>query len=161
MTTSPCSAGEAAEPMTRRRPIRSYGPVYPPRPARASLAGNVAAQGTTATRAPSADDSHPEMWSRSLAAAIIDCVEGRRELRSIQRWLSRELYARLAKACSNKDHPSRRSGRINPHSSRVWQVDDDTYEIAVTLWDRDRLRGVAMRLERIRLRWTVTAVELG
>lgn len=104
-----------------------------------------------------ASDKNPEPWSKLLACAIIDSVEGRRDVRTLSRWIARDLFPKLTSCCAELEERHPKPARA--HSARSWQPSPGVAEVAVTLWDRDRLRAVAMRLERPRNRWLVTALE--
>ena len=135
------------------RPMRSYPALYPPRLPQTPNPAHLATAGLNGTNV------SPEQWGRVLAAAVLDAVEGRREVRTLTRWVSRDLFLSLQKVCG-----ARRGGPKNPkpakaHSVRVWSPHPESAEVAVTLWDRDRLRAVAMRMQLRRGRWVVTALE--
>ncbi len=110
------------------------------------------------TRPPADPMEEPEKWGRILATAIVDTVEGRRDVRTLARWLSTTLFKRLASQLEVQEVPANPKP-AKAHSARAYRVSPDSAEVAVTLWDRDRLRAVALHMERNRGRWIVTAAE--
>lgn len=146
----------------KSRPVRAYGPLYPP----------VLGTGFVATTDPSvvssllaADtstaDNCPELWSRPLAVALMDSIEGRRDLRTLRRWMTTELYQRLEKSVAIFDPQTKAQASLTANSCRIWRPSANAAEIVVTIWDEDRLRAIAMRMERRHARWTITSVECG
>lgn len=146
----------------RSRPVRSYAPLYPPRMATSFVAvTDPEYVSLFHSDGPSPTDANPEMWARALASAILDAVEGRRDLRSLDRWLTRELFHQLSKSCGVPQGAGSKLRRAKPHSTRIWCTSRDVAEVAVTVWDQDRLRAVAMRMVRKRQGWIVSRVEYG
>lgn len=145
-----------------KRPIRSYAPLYPPHQSgRLTIDVDSDASSFFAASKPSPSDDRPEPWARALAGAILDAVEGRRDLRSLDRWITRELFTQLTKSCRPYQRTDQKPRRAQPYSTRAWYASNRVVEIAVTVWDQDRLRAVSMRLVRRNKGWIVAAVEYG
>ncbi len=146
----------------KKRPIRSYSPLYPPHRASApSTDIDSEEHGLLEANKPCPSDDNPEMWALALASAIFDAMAGRRDLRSLDRWITRELFTQLAKSCLPYQRGDQKPLRSQPCSTRTWYVSSRVAEIAVTVWDQDRLRAVAMRMALRNKGWIVTAVEYG
>ena len=139
----------------RPAPVRAYAALYPPR-----FPGNRVGKPTRPTGLDGVGVS-PEQWARVLAAAVLDAVEGRRDIRTLARWMTRDLFVNLQKVCQERPPGPKNPKPAKAHSVRVWSPQPECAEVAVTLWDRDRLRAVAMRLQLRRGRWVVNALEFG
>ncbi len=153
-----------------RLPINTYPPVYPPPPhanptrtvsnfqtfpSKTAASPEVEA-GSLPTRRRSTPP--PDRWAKALAAAVLDARAGRRDPRSIQRWVRPDLFPIL------HPHPDllpRSSTPAVARNARAQQVGPGAFEVAVTLWEHGRVRAVALRLEEQRGRWLATALELG
>ena len=100
----------------------------------------------------------PDKWAQQIAVAVVDVIGGRKDARSLQRWMSAEVYGSLRASA----RLSRDNGGSLPAlamSSRVCRVASETFEFAVTVWDQNRARAVAGRLERLRDRWQLCELE--
>lgn len=75
--------------------------------------------------------------------------------------MTRDLFVNLQKVCQERPPGPKNPKPAKAHSVRVWSPQPECAEVAVTLWDRDRLRAVAMRLQLRRGRWVVNALEFG
>ncbi len=159
------SPPQASAP-TRTR-VRTFPPIYPPHiratadcldsdsvsfPERLNM-GVSRSSGTASTAM--------ERWAIALAAAIIDVSAGRRDIRALRRWIAPDIYRRLSQHIEASHAPGAGSYAAVPHSARSWRVHDGAEEVAVTLWDRGRLRAVALRVEYTRGRYLATALEMG
>ncbi len=101
---------------------------------------------------------NPNAWAKQLAVAAVDVMEGRREIRSIQRWMTPEVRRQIQAAATQR----RGRGGSLPAiamAARTYRVNPDTAEFAVTVWDQERARAVAGRLVRLRERWHLTELE--
>lgn len=110
---------------------------------------------------PTADDDSPEKWAKLLAGAVLDAIERRRDVRGLARWIRRDVFRRLYSQYGDAPLILNGAGPSRPNGARTWMHGPDVAEVAVTLWDGDRLRAVSLRLERKRVRWIVTAIEAG
>ena len=100
-----------------------------------------------------------EKWAKAIAAASVDVVAGRRDPRSLRRWLTPAAFERLLSEQS--PHSPIKGSPARPVSARIFKVDERTAEFAVTVWDGEQLRAVAGRREKLRHRWLTTALKVG
>ncbi|MHA7209483.1 Rv3235 family protein [Arthrobacter sp. MDT1-65] len=110
--------------------------------------------------------------ARSVAQGALEVLGGSRPLQQMARWLDPENYERLhlranLVRCIN-DAPVGRGialPRAHRHiivrSARVCSVGPGIYEASVVAYDQKRVRAVALRIERRRGAWRVTALEIG
>ncbi|WP_258062123.1 Rv3235 family protein [Arthrobacter sp. B0490] len=110
--------------------------------------------------------------ARSVAQGALEVLGGSRPLQQMARWLDPENYERLQLRanlvrCIN-DAPGGRGTtlpRAHRHiivrSARVCSVGPGIYEASVVAYDQKRVRAVALRIERRRGAWRVTALEIG
>lgn len=106
------------------------------------------------------DEALPDarLVAQQLSVAVVDVVEGRRDARSIQRWMTPEVYRSLLSMVLAR----RGRGGSLPAlamTTRAFRVNADTIEFATTVWDQSRARAVAGRLIRLRKRWLIVALE--
>lgn len=105
-------------------------------------------------------DSQPEarLIAQQLSVAIVDAIEGRRNVRSLQRWTVPEVYRSLQAMVAA--HPGRSSSLpALAMGTRVFCVDANTVEFASTVWDQSHAQAVAGRLVKVRSRWVIVALE--
>ena len=100
----------------------------------------------------------PADWAQHLAVAIVDVMGGRREARSIQRWMIPEVYSQI-RAVSQRTRCQGGSMPALAMTSRACSVSPECVEFAVTIWDQDRARAVAGRLKVVRTRWQLCEFE--
>ena len=117
-------------------------------------------------KVPQPESVHPEAptvgdWSERFCSLVIDVDAGRREPRSLRRWMSNELYATFARRIELVPKPTKGSVRAVTVSSRLCQAGPGAYEVACTVWDRGQLRAVAVRVKEFRGRWLAVALEYG
>lgn len=84
---------------------------------------------------------------------------GRREARSIQRWMTPEVYNQI-RAVSQRTRCQGGSMPALAMTARACSVTSDCVEFAVTIWDQDRARAVAGRLKVVRTRWQLCEFEM-
>lgn len=100
----------------------------------------------------------PEQWAQQIAVAVVDVIAGRKDPRSLQRWMTTDVYGSLRASVS-----AARGGRASlpalAMTSRICPVSNETFEFAVTVWDQNRARAVAGRLVRLRDRWQLCELE--
>ena len=99
-----------------------------------------------------------KQWAQQLAVAVIDAIGGRRQVRSVQRWMTPEVFRQVRAAAEANP---RKTGSLPAiaMASRVFVVSDEVVEFAVTVWDQGKARAVAGRLVRLRERWHLTDLE--
>ncbi len=117
--------------------------------------------------------------ARSVTQGALEVIGGTRPLQQMARWLDEHSYERLqfranlVRSMSSQvptgstrgectATPAARLHRtVCVRPPRVCHIDDSTFEVALTVFDQRRVRAVALRLERWRERWRVTALEIG
>jgi hypothetical protein len=107
--------------------------------------------------------------SRSTVQAAIEVLAGIRPAQQLARRLDERCLAALQhRAALTRRVPcgaSPTAGRLhrNPsvRSVRACQVSADVYEASAVVVEELRVRAVALRLERSRLAWRVTVLEIG
>lgn len=113
------------------------------------------------------DDARIAATAKSLAVACLEVFAGVRRSDSIARWVDRELLekidqrarlrAELAPVKPMGDLGTRR--RVQAGSARVCRIDETIAEVAVVVRTHNRFRAVAVRLELLTTRWTMTALQ--
>ena len=106
---------------------------------------------------------------RSTVQAAIEVLAGTRPAQQLARRLDERCLAalqhRAALTRRVASGASPTAGRLhrNPcvRSVRACRVTDDVYEASAVVSDELRVRAVALRLERCRLTWRVTVLEIG
>jgi hypothetical protein len=107
--------------------------------------------------------------SRSTVQAAIEVLAGTRPAQQLARRLDERCLAALQhRAALTRRVPcgaSPTAGRLhhNPsvRSVRACRVSADVYEASAVVVEELRVRAVALRLERSRLAWRVTVLEIG
>lgn len=107
--------------------------------------------------------------SRNTVQAAIEVLAGTRPAQQLARRLDERCLAALQhRAALTRRVPcgsSPTAGRLhrNPavRSVRACQVSADVYEVSAVVVEELRVRAVALRLERSRLVWRVTVLEIG
>jgi hypothetical protein len=103
----------------------------------------------------------------SLAVACLEILSGVRRCESIARWVEPELLAKLdhraqlrAEVAPNRA-PSDLGGPpvVQPGAAQVCRVSPDVAEVTVVVRTPSRFRAVAVRLELLTTRWTMTALQ--
>ncbi|WP_235835649.1 MULTISPECIES: Rv3235 family protein [Arthrobacter] len=174
MTTSallplPDSGRKAAVPVL----VPSAAPASP---LRASLAKN--RSGEPSDVRPSSAPAVPKVLSldreirtlaRSIAQAVVEVLAGTRPAQQLSRSLEPSCYASLQhRAALTRAYTARiKPGQSRLHRSpvvrsvRICAVKDGVYEASSVVAEELRSRAVAMRLERGKDAWKVTALEIG
>ncbi|THJ65974.1 hypothetical protein E8P82_10040 [Arthrobacter echini] len=110
--------------------------------------------------------------ARSVAQGALEVLAGTRPLQQLARWLDPENYERLQLRtnlvrCIHPPVALGGSARVSTprhiviRSVRVCQVSAEAYEAAVVAFDQKRVRAIALRIERRRGTWRITALEIG
>ncbi len=111
--------------------------------------------------------------ARSVAQGALEVLTGSRPLQQMARWLDPENYERLQLRANLvrciAGSPGTDRGTSAPctrrqvvvRSARVCPVGPGVYEASVVAYDQKRVRAVALRIERRRGTWRVTALEIG
>ena len=137
-------------------------PLAEPRP------GYAAPQSPTALR-PVDPDRDIEALCRSTVQAAIEVLAGTRPAQQLARRLDERCLtalqhrAALTRRVASGTSPT--AGRLhrNPcvRSVHACRISEDVYEARAVVSDELRVRAVALRLERSRLVWRVTVLEIG
>ncbi|WP_099331767.1 Rv3235 family protein [Actinomyces minihominis] len=143
---------------------RPHGPT--PAGRRPRLGPSVSGGASPSVKRSSTTDLHPVPrgmpdpadWAKHLSVAIVDVMGGRREARSIQRWMTPEVYNQI-RAVSQRTRWQGGSMPALAMTARACSVAPDSVEFAVTIWDQDRARAVAGRLKMVRTRWQLNEFE--
>lgn len=117
------------------------------------------------------------MLSAKVAQAVIEVISGIRSVQQLARWLDTMCLSALttrarlhAEACKAQARRQSKDGGGNVralhhqpivHSVHCSNVSPGTYETVVVMADKTRFRAVAMRFERERGLWKVTALNIG
>ncbi|MDQ1595181.1 MAG: hypothetical protein QOH40_1737 [Arthrobacter pascens] len=107
--------------------------------------------------------------TRSTVQAAIEVLAGTRPINQLARRLDQKcLLALQHRACLTRREAARaprKLGRLhrNPavRSVRACEITPDIYEASAVVIDELRARAVAVRLERSKQVWRVTALEIG
>lgn len=170
---SPRAAAEApASPATPLRLVPGgAGPATPvAAPASGPVSGPDSGPGISATPLRVTDEDR-EICAicRSTVQAAIEVLAGTRPVQQLARRLDERCLAALQhRAALTRRVPcgaSPTAGRLhrNPsvRSVRACRVSADVYEASAVVVEELRVRAVALRLERSRLAWRVTVLEIG
>lgn len=142
--------------MTALTPVRSAGA------ATRQFAPSIRAAGTEEMR-----EIHA--ITRATVQAAIEVLAGTRPIHQLARRLDQRCLTALQHRASLIRHEAARSPRKlgglhrNPtvRSVRACEVTPDIYEASAVVIDELRTRAVAVRLERSKQVWRVTALEIG
>jgi|GEM_PF-2232170 hypothetical protein len=102
----------------------------------------------------------PKVVAENLARALIEVRIGVRRLAGLQRFLKPNLYGFLQNQCGNPTHTGAIPGCVQVRSNRILHVAPAIVEATVLVEVADRIRAVALRIEAIRGRWVVTALDM-
>lgn len=103
----------------------------------------------------------------SLAVACLEVLAGVRRSDTIARWVDPELLAKIdhraqLRAEVAPRHPASGLGAppaVQPGRAHVCQVSPGIAEVTVIVRSPNRIRAVAVRLELLTTRWTLTALQ--
>jgi hypothetical protein len=108
----------------------------------------------------------PEPLIVNLARCVIEILAGARELEQISRWISDEVYQRLARRVSfaarsrSVKGASAQRPRIAVLSVRTFEPVRGVVEATVVVQMTQRVRAVALRLEGLDSRWRATSISV-
>lgn len=133
--------------------------------------------GHTGTAEDTETEAHIGCLARSVAQGSLEVLGGTRPLQQMSRWLDAGSYERLqlranlvrsirlgpaAKQAAAPGRPETRLHRnVTVRSLRTCRITRDIYEVSLVMIEQTRARAVALRLERRRGNWKVTALEIG
>lgn len=102
--------------------------------------------------------------ARALALHSLDVLLGHRPPSALRPWLTPDVFAVLARRASLALRVKGRaplSQRPRIHNVCFYPVRERAVEVAVVAHDGQRGRAIAMRLEYLRGKWRVVALEIG
>jgi hypothetical protein len=104
-------------------------------------------------------------WAGQYVQAAIEVSAGLRPPAQLTRWSSDDVMATLHRRFTLHQRLGARrpAGRGRPalRSVRGCSPDQGVVEASAVIFDRGRVRAVALRMERLHARWQVTALEFG
>ncbi len=101
----------------------------------------------------------------SLAVACLEVLSGVRRSETIARWVEPELLAKIDHRCQLRAEvaPQRTTvpgaRTVQPGTAHVCQISPEIAEVTVIVAAANRVRAVAVRLELLTTRWTLTALQ--
>jgi hypothetical protein len=101
----------------------------------------------------------------SLAVACLEVLSGVRRSETIARWVQPELLAKIDHRCQLRaevaPHRATAPGArtVRPGTAHVCQISPEIAEVTVIVAAANRVRAVAVRLELLTTRWTLTALQ--
>ncbi|MGJ5723153.1 Rv3235 family protein [Brevibacterium sp. H602] len=101
----------------------------------------------------------------SLAVACLEVLSGVRRSETIARWVQPELLAKIDHRCQLRaevaPHRATAAGArtVRPGTAHVCQISPEIAEVTVIVAAANRVRAVAVRLELLTTRWTLTALQ--
>ncbi|GAA1129607.1 Rv3235 family protein [Arthrobacter flavus] len=149
-------------------------PPQSPAPATGPLAGSDADRQVSA-RAPNLEElaaaTQVHRITRSVVQASLEVLGGSRPLQQLADWLDPPSYERLQlrtnlvrslnRATPKGGHDQLLHRNISVRSVRICRISENVYEASAVVVEHRRVRAVALRLERRRGQWKVTALEIG
>lgn len=99
-----------------------------------------------------------------IALACVEAEVGRRHLRDLAAWLDLPVYDKVARRIDLLERTGARmhtSSPPRPVGARVCEVAPGRVEASASIRCGDRVRAIALRMERRLSRWRVVAVEIG
>ncbi|EEH63823.1 hypothetical protein HMPREF0044_0842 [Gleimia coleocanis DSM 15436] len=104
----------------------------------------------------------PKLWSRSIAAALLEVMSGRRPVQQLERWLDDRIFEALTRRVELNQRLSGKPPKTSAAkvlSSRVCVVNDHVIETTHSVFITGTTHAVCVRLEARRNQWLVTAIE--
>ncbi|SOD73108.1 hypothetical protein SAMN05892883_2402 [Jatrophihabitans sp. GAS493] len=111
--------------------------------------------------ATSQDLPDPVGFSRRLLVGALEAFAGRRSIAQLAPYLSRGVFAGLARDCDNAKVTNRWRGGAAVRTIHLCEPADGVAEIAAVVAVRGRSRAVALRLEGQNGRWRCVRLQLG
>lgn len=128
---------------------------------------NSVATGPATEQNTAADDSRIAATATSLAVACLEIFAGIRRSDSISRWVDRALLEKIDHRAQLRAEvaPAKTVGELGAArtlqagNARVCRVTGAIAEVTVIVRTQNRFRAVAIRLELLTTRWTMTALQ--
>lgn len=149
----------ASAPAVRRSSAEPPHPVWAP----ASVPARTSTDRVRAERRRE-EERHIRSLARIVALACVEAELGLRPARQLSTWLDLPTYGKMVRRAelASRIRPDRgAAGAPRALGSRCCPAGDGAYEASATVQLPDRVRAMALRIERHRGRWKVTALELG
>lgn len=113
------------------------------------------------------DEGRIAATATSLAVACLEIFAGIRRSDSISRWVDRTLLDKIDQRAQLRAEvaPAKPIGELGASrtlqagNARVCRVTESVAEVTVVVRTRNRFRAVAIRLELLTTRWTMTALQ--
>lgn len=102
--------------------------------------------------------------ARLVAQSAFEVLVGGRAVTQMRRWLDAPVLEHLrqrSELALRNIGPERVNRTIGVRRSRLCRISDDVFEASVAVQCHDRHRAAALRIERRRGQWKVSALELG
>ncbi|SDJ33457.1 hypothetical protein SAMN05444157_2872 [Frankineae bacterium MT45] len=128
-------------------------------PSRDGHTSTVAADGCQAP--PDSELPDPVGFSRRLLVGTMEAFAGHRSMAQLAPYLSRGVFAGLARDCENATVTNRWRGGAAVRSIHLCEPAEGVAEVAAVIAVRGRSRAVALRLEGQHGRWRCVRLQLG
>lgn len=108
----------------------------------------------------------PHHWAAQIARCSLEAIEGLRAPGQLSRWLHQDLFQALQKRAvyhqlhTRQANQDTKLGPVQVKLVRLCPTPGGAQEASVVLFDGQRSRAVALRLEAYRGRWLTTALEI-
>lgn len=156
-------------PLALSRPRSAPRPA-PPRPGAPQNVSRVVNGALSTTQVEVGGDeerSRIVATAKSLAVACLEIFAGVRRSDSVAKWVDPDLLRRIdERAALRAEVTARRNSsirspaaRVRAGAVRVCMIDRSTAEVCVIVRTPHRFRAVAIRLEQLTTRWTMTQLQ--
>ncbi|OKL50196.1 Rv3235 family protein [Boudabousia marimammalium] len=104
---------------------------------------------------------HPTQWAKGITRIIFECIMGRRDYSTVRQWIHPYVLRRLEALNRDWDKAEikRAGGLMKVGPINLCLPRPGIVEISTTVTMAQKIHAVAIRMEIIRRRWVVTAVE--
>jgi hypothetical protein len=131
------------------------------RPARGQQAGERAREERSRE-----EERHIRSLARIVALACVEAELGLRPARQLSAWLDLSTYGKMVRRAelARRIRPADPEGCVaapRALGARCCPAGEGIYEASATIQLPDRVKAMALRIEKHRTRWKVTALELG
>jgi hypothetical protein len=159
-TALPPRSAAGVHAVGRPGPERAH-PVWSPAPRPAEVSATVEHARDERRRE---EERQIRSLARIVALACVEAELGLRPARQLSAWLDLPTYGKMTRRAelASRIRPDRGAAGVpQALGSRCCPTGDGAYEASATVQLPDRVRAMALRIERHRNRWKVTALELG
>ena len=102
----------------------------------------------------------PKIMAENLARALVEVRVGMRSLAGLKRFLKPNLYGLLENRGNTHLKTNIAPGYVHVRSNRISHISPFIVEATTLVEVAGRIRAVALRIEALRGRWVVTALEM-